>query len=70
MPDYDPTDCPAEADLAMLIIPGETGWKSDNNQQIKSLVEYGVQNGRIRQTYLRTAWRIRRKEAGGMVCDF
>ncbi|WP_028552519.1 type 1 glutamine amidotransferase family protein [Paenibacillus sp. UNC451MF] len=42
LPDYDLHDDPAQVDLAMLIIPGGTGWRDDKNQQAAQLVQHCV----------------------------
>ncbi|WP_282937244.1 type 1 glutamine amidotransferase family protein [Paenibacillus sp. RC67] len=39
LPDYDLNDAPSLEELAMLIIPGGTGWREDKNQQAAQLVQ-------------------------------
>ncbi|MCG7434373.1 type 1 glutamine amidotransferase family protein [Lysinibacillus fusiformis] len=40
LPDYSLLDFPFDLEITMLIIPGETGWKEEKNQQAKKLVEF------------------------------
>ncbi|WP_394173310.1 type 1 glutamine amidotransferase family protein [Guptibacillus hwajinpoensis] len=40
LPDYSLQDFSPQMDLAMLIIPGGTGWREEKNHQVKSLVDY------------------------------
>ncbi|WP_418301252.1 type 1 glutamine amidotransferase family protein [Lysinibacillus fusiformis] len=40
LPDYSLLDFPFDLEIAMLIIPGGTGWKEEKNQQAKKLVEF------------------------------
>ncbi|KPN95214.1 type 1 glutamine amidotransferase family protein [Lysinibacillus sp. ZYM-1] len=39
-PDYSLLDFPFHLEVAMLIIPGGTGWKEEKNQQAKKLVDF------------------------------
>lgn len=40
LPDYSLLDFPFVLEIAMLIIPGGTGWKEEKNQQAQKLVEF------------------------------
>ncbi|MCA0170918.1 type 1 glutamine amidotransferase family protein [Bacillus sp. RAR_GA_16] len=43
LPSYSLLDTFAEKDIAMLIIPGGTGWREEKNHQAKKLVDYCVE---------------------------
>ncbi|MCA0987356.1 type 1 glutamine amidotransferase family protein [Guptibacillus algicola] len=40
LPDYSLQEFPSALDLAMLIIPGGTGWREEKNHQAKKVVDY------------------------------
>ncbi|RNB68261.1 type 1 glutamine amidotransferase family protein [Brevibacillus panacihumi] len=42
LPDYTVKDFNPDSDIAMLIIPGGTGWREEKNQQAKVIVDYCV----------------------------
>ncbi|NRS17340.1 glutamine amidotransferase [Brevibacillus sp. HB1.4B] len=42
LPDYSVSEFDRNVDIAMLIIPGGTGWREEKNQQAKVVVEYCV----------------------------
>ncbi|UQZ85827.1 putative protease YdeA [Paenibacillus konkukensis] len=45
IPHYDLTKDPVQAEIAMLIVPGGTGWREDVNQQAARLVKRCLDNG-------------------------
>ncbi|ULL14028.1 glutamine amidotransferase [Paenibacillus sp. H1-7] len=44
LPDYDLADHPSLAEIAMLIIPGGTGWREEHNQQASRIVAQCVEH--------------------------
>lgn len=44
LPDYDIHHYPSYQEIAMLIIPGGTGWREEKNQQAKAVVDYCLQH--------------------------
>ncbi|MGE6300105.1 DJ-1/PfpI family protein, partial [Guptibacillus hwajinpoensis] len=42
LPDYSLQESSPNLELAMLIIPGGTGWREEKNHQVKKLVDYCI----------------------------